>query len=53
MRVMVLVKATADSEAGTLPSAALLGAMGAFNEALMAAGILRDAAGLKPSSAPR
>jgi hypothetical protein len=51
MRVMVLVKATGDSEAGVLPSAELLEAMGKFNEELEKAGILRDADGLKPSSA--
>ncbi len=53
MRVMVLVKATRDSEAGTLPDPALLAAMGAFNAKLIAAGILdpANAAGLKPSSA--
>jgi hypothetical protein len=51
MRVMVLVKATVESEKGTLPSAELLGAMGKFNEELIAAGILRAADGLKPSSA--
>ncbi|SEC08838.1 YciI family protein [Terriglobus roseus] len=50
MRVMVFVKATEDSEKGTLPSAELLGAMGKFNEELIKAGILRDAAGLKPTS---
>jgi hypothetical protein len=50
MRVMVFVKATADSEKGTLPSAGLLGAMGKFNEELMKAGIMREAAGLKPTS---
>jgi hypothetical protein len=51
MRVMVLVKATVESEQGTLPSAELLGAMGKFNEELVSAGILRAADGLKPSSA--
>ncbi len=53
MRVMVLVKATVDSEAGQPPSPGLLAAMGAFNAELIAAGILApdDAAGLKPSSA--
>ncbi len=51
MRVMVLVKATEDSERGTLPSAELLQAMGTFNEELIAADILRAADGLKPSSA--
>jgi hypothetical protein len=50
MRVMVLVKATMESEQGTLPAAELLGAMGKFNEELIAAGILRTADGLKPSS---
>src|ERR1700752_4321334 len=50
MRVMVLVKATADSEAGTMPSAALLQAMGAFNQQLIAAGIMLAGEGLKPSS---
>ena len=50
MRVMVLVKATEASEAGTMPAAEMLAAMGRFNEELIAAGILADAAGLKPSS---
>lgn len=49
MRVMVLVKATADSEAGILPSAELMAAMGQFNQELAAAGILRAGDGLKPS----
>ncbi len=50
MRVMVFVKATEDSEKGTLPSPELLEAMGRFNKELMDAGIMRDAAGLKPTS---
>jgi hypothetical protein len=50
MRVMVLVKATDDSEKGTLPTTELLEAMGRFNEELTKAGILRAADGLKPSS---
>ncbi|MEO8309386.1 MAG: YciI family protein [Pseudomonadota bacterium] len=50
MRVMVLVKATEDSEKGTLPTAEMLKAMGKFNEELDKAGILGDADGLKPSS---
>lgn len=50
MRVMVIVKATEDSETGQLPSNELLTAMGAFNEALVKAGILQAADGLKPSS---
>lgn len=51
MRVMVLVKATSDSETGQMPSAELLAAMGEFNDELMKAGVMQDAAGLKPSSA--
>lgn len=50
MRVMVLVKATADSEAGVLPQPELLQAMGRFNEELMQAGILLAGDGLRPSS---
>ena len=50
MRVMVLVKATEDSEKGVMPTARALQEMGEFNEALKKAGILRDADGLKPSS---
>jgi hypothetical protein len=51
MRVMVLVKATAASEAGELPTAELLEAMGTFNQALAEAGILVAGEGLWPSSA--
>lgn len=51
MRVMVLVKATADSEAGHLPSSELLEAMGRYNQELMKAGIMLAGDGLKPSSA--
>ena len=50
MRVMVLVKATADSEAGAMPSTELLEAMGKFNEELTNAGIMLAGDGLKPSS---
>jgi len=53
MRVMVLVKATEDSEKGfvlTPRTQALLEAMGRYNEELRQAGILRDGDGLKPSS---
>ena len=50
MRVMVLVKATDDSEASTMPSAELLEAMEKFNEDLTNAGILLDGQGLKPSA---
>jgi hypothetical protein len=49
MRVMVFVKATADSEAGNLPPTELLEAMGQFNEQLVNAGIMKDGDGLKPS----
>ncbi len=49
MRVMVMVKATAHSETGALPSAELLAAMGRYNEELIAAGILLAADGLHPS----
>jgi len=50
MRVMVLVKATKDSEAGLMPPAELFEAMGKFNEQLIEAGIMRMGDGLKPSS---
>ena len=50
MRVMVIVKATADSEAGKLPGAELIAAMGAFNQQLIQAGVMLDGGGLKPSS---
>ncbi len=50
MRVMVLVKATKDSEAGTLPTNELLEAMGKFNEELVKAGIMKMGDGLKPSA---
>ena len=51
MRVMVVVKATKDSEAGARPSAELLEAMGKYNEELISAGVLLTGDGLKPSSA--
>lgn len=50
MRVMVIVKATTDSEAGILPTTEELAAMGAFNEDLVKAGIMVDGDGLKPTS---
>ena len=50
MKVMVLVKATQDSEAGAMPSEQLLTEMGNYNEALVKAGILLAADGLHPSS---
>ncbi|PRD44915.1 dehydrogenase [Phyllobacterium phragmitis] len=50
MRVMVLVKATEDSEAGTMPSNELLEAMGKYNEELVNAGVMLAGEGLKTSS---
>ncbi|MTH80099.1 YciI family protein [Paracoccus aestuariivivens] len=50
MRVMVLVKATEESEAGEMPTAELLGQMLAFNEQLANAGILLAGDGLKPTT---
>src|SRR5262249_44925590 len=50
MRFMVIVKASKDSEAGKMPSEELLDAMAKFNEDMVKAGILLDAAGLQPSS---
>jgi hypothetical protein len=51
MRVMVIIKANEDSEAGVMPSEQLLTEMGAFNEELVKAGVMLDGDGLKPSSA--
>jgi hypothetical protein len=50
MRVMVLVKATEESEAGEMPSQELLTEMGAFNEELVKAGVMLAGEGLHPSS---
>src|SRR4029077_17096509 len=50
MRVMVLVKATKDSEAGLMPSTELLEAMGKYNEKLVNAGIMLAGEGLHPSA---
>jgi len=50
MRVMVLVKANADSEAGVMPSEAMLTAMGKFNEELVKAGVMLAGEGLHPTS---
>ncbi len=50
MKVMVIVKANKDSEAGVMPSPQLLADMGKFNEELAKAGVLLAAEGLRPSS---
>ncbi|KQT81864.1 YciI family protein [Methylobacterium sp. Leaf466] len=50
MRVMVLVKATTESEAGVMPSPVLLEAMRRYNTDLIAAGILKAGEGLHPTS---
>jgi hypothetical protein len=50
MRVMVIVKATKNSEAGVMPSEKLLAEMGQFNEELVKAGIMLAGEGLHPSS---
>ena len=50
MRVMVMVKATKESEAGQMPSQELLTEMGKFNEELVKAGVMLAGEGLQPSS---
>lgn len=50
MKVMVIVKASASSEAGVMPSHELLAAMGNYNEELVKAGIMLAGEGLHPSS---
>ena len=50
MRVMVMVKASKDSEAGVMPSEKLLTEMGKFNEELVKAGVMLAGEGLHPSS---
>jgi hypothetical protein len=50
MRVMAIVKASEDSEAGRMPSEELLTAMGKFNEELVEAGVMLSGDGLHPSS---
>ena len=50
MRVMVLIKATEESEAGVMPSQELLTQMGDFNEELVKAGVMLAGEGLHPSS---
>ena len=49
-RFLVMVKATKQSEAGVMPEVKMFEEMGRFNDELAAAGILRDADGLQPSS---
>lgn len=50
MRVMVIIKANEDSEAGIMPSQQLLTEMGKFNEELVKAGIMLEGEGLHPTS---
>lgn len=50
MRVMVIVKANEDSEAGIMPSEQMLADMGKYNEQLVNAGIMLEGEGLHPSS---
>ena len=50
MRVMVIVKATKDSEAGVMPGQELLTAMGQYNEELVKAGVMLAGEGLHPSA---
>jgi len=50
MRVMLIVKATTNSEAGVLPDEKLLTAMGKYNEELVKAGVMLAGEGLHPSS---
>ncbi|MGZ2746715.1 YciI family protein [Burkholderia stagnalis] len=50
MRVMVIIKATSESEAGQMPDTELLTAMGKYNEELVKAGVMLAGEGLHPSS---
>ncbi|HYC95228.1 MAG TPA: YciI family protein [Sphingomicrobium sp.] len=50
MRFMIIVKATADTEAGTMPPESLFAEMAAYHEQLARAGVLLDANGLQPTS---
>lgn len=50
MRVLVMVKATAESESGAMPTTEELAEMGGFNEELVKAGVMLAAEGLQPSS---
>ena len=49
MRVMVMVRATKDSEAGVMPEEKMLTAMGKYNEELVKAGVMLAGEGLQPS----
>jgi hypothetical protein len=50
MRFMVIVKANADSEAGVMPDPEMIAAMAAYNNELIAAGVMLDGAGLQSSA---
>jgi hypothetical protein len=50
MRVLMIVKANADSEAGVMPTSEQVEEMGVYNNELIAAGVMVDGAGLHPSS---
>lgn len=50
MRFMIMVHATASSEAGVMPDESLIAAMASYHEELAKAGVLLDATGLRPSS---
>ena len=51
MRVLMIVKASKDSEAGVMPTEQMLAEMARYNEELVKAGIMLDGTGLKPSAA--
>jgi hypothetical protein len=53
MRVMVIVKASRESEAGQMPGEAMLRAMGQYNEELVKAGVMQAGDGLHPTSKGR
>jgi hypothetical protein len=50
MRFMIIVKASADTEAGVMPEERLMAAMAGYHEALAKAGVLLEASGLQPSA---
>ena len=53
MKCMIFVKASTDSEKGTMPRPELIAAMGKYNEELFKAGIMKGGGGLKPTSHAR